>query len=296
MSFDLLDLRLLVGVVDRGSITGGAELVHLSLASASGRVAAMEAAAGVPLFDRHRRGVTPTRQGERLLAHARDVVERHERLRLELAELAGGHAATVTVLVNTAGVSLVTGHVVDFLVEHAGIDVNLVQQPSRRIVADLAAGRGDLGVLAGSVDLGRLERYSLGPDPLVVAVRPDHRLAGRGGVAFAEVLDGDVLVGHVEGSPLEELLRSHAVPLGSHPRHRARFPDAGSVLRAVAAGVGVAILPAREVGESLVGVPLEDGWAHRDLVVAVRNRAEAGTPVADLVDRIRGTLPGRMLP
>ena len=38
MRMDLADLRLFIAIVDSGSITGGAAMAHLALASASERV------------------------------------------------------------------------------------------------------------------------------------------------------------------------------------------------------------------------------------------------------------------
>jgi DNA-binding transcriptional LysR family regulator len=46
MAYDLTDLQLFLQVVDHGSITRGAERSHLSLASASARISAMEKALG----------------------------------------------------------------------------------------------------------------------------------------------------------------------------------------------------------------------------------------------------------
>ena len=60
MAYDLTDLELFLQVVDRGSITQGAERAHLSLASASARITAVEKALGAKLLDRHRRGVVPS--------------------------------------------------------------------------------------------------------------------------------------------------------------------------------------------------------------------------------------------
>ncbi len=63
MRFDLIDLKLFLNIVEAGSITGGAELGHMALASASARVRVMEEEElGVPLLDR-RRGVQPTDAG-----------------------------------------------------------------------------------------------------------------------------------------------------------------------------------------------------------------------------------------
>ena len=43
MRMDLADLRLFIAIVDSGSITGGAAMAHLALASASERVRKLEA-------------------------------------------------------------------------------------------------------------------------------------------------------------------------------------------------------------------------------------------------------------
>ena len=63
MAYDLNDLQLFLQVVDHGSITQGAKHSHMSLASASTRVSAMEKALGAPLLTRHRRGVVTVTDG-----------------------------------------------------------------------------------------------------------------------------------------------------------------------------------------------------------------------------------------
>src|SRR5262245_8883306 len=83
MTYDLTDLQLFLQVVDQGSITQGADRSHLSLASASARIKAMEKALGAPLLVRHRRGVVPSPAGWLLVAHAREVVGQIARMRSE---------------------------------------------------------------------------------------------------------------------------------------------------------------------------------------------------------------------
>ncbi|MCE0762513.1 LysR family transcriptional regulator [Pseudonocardia kujensis] len=290
MAFDLLDLRLFLAVAEHGSITRAAELVHLSLASASARIRAMEAASGAPLLDRHRRGVVPTRPGTLLLAHAREIVERHDRMRLELADLAG-RPATVTVLANTAASTLLPGVLVGFLADHPDADVDVLERPSHRIVVGLTAGRAEFGLVADTVDLGGLETVRLRPDPLRVACAPDHPLVRTRSLTFADVLD-QPFVGYAEGSPLEEHLRRHTLPLGAHPRHRGRFPDTATVCRAVAAGIGIAVLPARSIPDGLVGVSLDDAWADRHLLLATRDLAGLSRPARALAERVRTELSG----
>src|SRR6266481_4138774 len=61
--FDLTDLRLFLHVVEAGSITHGAERMHLAIAAASTRIRDMEATLGTPLLHRQRQGVQPTEAG-----------------------------------------------------------------------------------------------------------------------------------------------------------------------------------------------------------------------------------------
>jgi DNA-binding transcriptional LysR family regulator len=79
--FDLIDLRLFLHVTDTGSITAGSKLSHLALASASARIRGMEDALGVPLLERLRSGVKPTKAGLAVIHHARLVLQQLERMR-----------------------------------------------------------------------------------------------------------------------------------------------------------------------------------------------------------------------
>src|SRR6266446_6028764 len=102
MRFDLVDLQLFIAVAETRSITHGAQRVHLALASASARIKGLEAALGVSLLRRGRRGVELTAAGETLLDHARVVLHNVETMRGDLAAFARGVKATVRFLANTS--------------------------------------------------------------------------------------------------------------------------------------------------------------------------------------------------
>ena len=74
-SLDLEQLRSFVAVVDARSISAGAALVFRSQSAISEQLQKLEAVAGAPLLLRSRNGVTTTPAGERLLAHARQLLE-----------------------------------------------------------------------------------------------------------------------------------------------------------------------------------------------------------------------------
>ncbi len=293
---DLTDLELVVAVADAGSITHGATRAHLSLPSASARIRALERSVGAPLFDRDRRGVTPTPAGTLLLDHARSILLSVERMRVELAEYTDGHGATVRVLATTSARSDVVPAVTSFLQDRPTVRIDLAESTSRQTVAALAARRAELGLVADSTDLGELESRPLREDPLVAVVARDDPLAGSGPVSFAEVLHRP-FVGLSQGSALAEYLEGHAQPLGVRPTYRVRLPGLDAVCHAVAGGGGVAVLPRHGIGAWLAdgrvaAVDLDDDWAQRSLVVCHREWAELSATAQALREHLIASTAG----
>ena len=167
MRFDLVDLSLFRHVVEAGSITHGAERAHLALAAASTRIRHMEQGLGAALLTRSRQGVTPTQAGRTLLQHARTMLAQAERLREDLGAYAGGLAGQVRVLSNTNALTEFLPETLSaFLATHPHVSVDLEERLSDEIVGLIAEGVGDIGIVAGTVDAGRLRDLSVPQRPL----------------------------------------------------------------------------------------------------------------------------------
>jgi DNA-binding transcriptional LysR family regulator len=284
MAYDLTDLELFVQVVDQGSITQGAERAHLSLASASARIAAMEKALGAKLLDRHRRGVVPSPTGWLLVAHARSIVGQLARMRTELARCSDELQSTLVVLGNTSATqTLLPTGLADFLATHSDIDIELQERPSHEIVAAVTDGRAELGIIADTTDTAGLQCTPLRPDHLVVIVPTNHPLANHDQVAFSACLNYPFL-GFTQGNPLQEHLSGQTQPLGLRPRYRAHLPTTEAICAAVAAGVGIAIVPALAAARcshpDLRTVDLTNAWAHRTLLLCCRDQSQLSVPAA----------------
>ena len=275
MHFDMTDLRLFLHVAEAGSITAGAARSGLALASASARVQGMEAQAGVALLERGRRGVEPTPAGRALLHHARLVTGQVERMRGELGDYARGLKGHVRLLANTAAATVHLPEVLAaFLAANPNVDVDLDERPSPEVARAVAEGQAEVGVAAGHADLSGLEARPFRTDRLVLIAPPGHALAGRGRIAFAEAL-GSEFVGLSGEVALGGHLAGHAARAGGRMRTRVRVRGLDAACRMVALGAGVAVVPEAaaqrwEERGALAVVALEDPWAERRLVVAVR--------------------------
>ncbi len=284
MRFDLTDLRLFLHVVEAGSITAGAGRANMALASASERLRGMEAAAGVTLVTRGRRGVETTPAGRALVHHARLILDGAERLRAELAQHGQGLKSHVRFMANTSALAEhLPAPLAGFLAANAEVDVDLEEGASRDIARAVAAGRIDFGVISDRVDAGDLATRLFRHDALALVTTRDHPLAGRGQIAFSETLEA-AHVGLSADSALEGYLAGQARRLGRSLVARVRVLGLDAVCQMAEQGVGVGLVPivaARRARRSMAIAitPLSDFWAKRNLVVATRPGASP-TPQA----------------
>lgn len=86
MSLDWDKLRVFHAAAEAGSFTHAAETLRLSQSAISRQVSALEHDVGVPLFNRHARGLVLTEQGELLFRTAHDVLMKLESVKSRLTE------------------------------------------------------------------------------------------------------------------------------------------------------------------------------------------------------------------
>lgn len=288
MHYDLPDLRLVAAIADSGSLSRAAERVHLAVSSASHRLAQLESALGVQLFERHARGLTPTTAGESLLRHARQVLAQLEQMHADLAPYASGLNAQVVVFANTNAINcFLPEDLGDFLREHPQIRISLEEQPSPAIVRAVAAGQVDIGVVAAEGDFGGLAVTPYRRDRLVLIVAVDHPLAQKTEIAFAEVLTEAFVCLHA-GSAIHTFMMNHAALLGGRLDVRIQVRSFAAVCRMVAAGGGIGMVPRSSVStvDRLKTVEITDAWAPRDLQLCIRERSALSPAGRALLDHL----------
>jgi len=265
---DLLTLRIVVAVVDSGSISAGSQRADLALGAASARIAALEQALGVSLFERSPRGVRTTPAGHVLAQRARELLADADRLAVDLQDLAQGLAGRVRVLANASAIlEWLPPRLAAFGHAHPRIRVELEERGSPEIVLAVLDGQADLGLVDIAHPLQGLRLTDVFADQLVLIAPRGHALAAAPAVAFADVLAED-LVGLYDGNAISGRLAGAARALGRPLRTRLQLRSFDAVCRMVAAGLGVGVLPLQAIAPQLqalplAAVPLYDDWARR---------------------------------
>jgi len=291
MHFDLIDLRLFLHTVECGNITAGAQRSHLSLPAASARIRAMESSLGIALLERNRRGVQATPAGQALVTHARQIGQQVERLQFDLAQYANGLHGQVRLLCNTAALTEYLPELLAaFLRQRPQIDVDIQELPSLRIVQALAQGIADLGIVSTAVATGDLQTRPFRDDPLVLIMPPAHPLADLPQADFSRSLEHGY-VGLGASSALALHLEEQALHLGRRMQVRVRAEGFDGVIRMVAHGAGLGIVPLAAVRRwqgllPLHSVALPEAWAQRRLLLCARDFASLPGHALALLDAL----------
>jgi molybdate transport repressor ModE-like protein len=285
-SLDVSRLRLLREVALRGSIAAAAREVGLTPSAVSQQLAILEREAGTPLLDRSPRGVLLTGAGHALVERARAILELLEEARADLDRLTGelaGHLRVGTVA--SAAAALVSEAATSLAKEHPELDLTVtVSEPARSIDQ----------LLSGDVDVAIVDVYDGVPvpmpdylvatelctEPLVVVSAPG-KFPLRTKVKLADLIDEDWVMPPLEaacGQAVRFACRAH----GYEPRVRWETDDMFLLVRAVAAGHGIAVLPRLAVADSVAEVdvrPLADPKLSRRLLALTRTSAQSRTIV-----------------
>ncbi|KMM82668.1 DNA-binding transcriptional regulator, LysR family [Pseudomonas taetrolens] len=276
MHFDLIDLRLYLNVLQAGNITAGAGLSHLSLAAASARIRAMEASLGVTFLHRSRRGVSPTPAGQALAQHARLLLQQVARMNHDLTEYAQGFKGQVRLLCNTAALTEYLPELLaDFVRQHPSISIDQQELTSLRITHALRQNAADIGVISNAVDTRNLQTRAFRDDPLVLVMPRDHPLADLPSPSFSDTLNHDY-VGLGTNSALAVYLEEQALHIGLRMQVRIRAEGFDGVLRMVARGAGLGIVPKATIERwqaprTFNVVSLSEPWADRKLLLCARS-------------------------
>ena len=291
MHFDLIDLALFRHTLECGNITAGARRSHLSLPAASARIRAMDASLGTPLLARNRRGVQPTPAGQALLQHARLIGQQVERLQFDLAHYAQGLQGQVRLLCNTAALTEYLPELLAcYLADHPAVSVDVQELPSLHIVQSITQGMADLGIISSAAPSEHLQTLPFRDDPLVLVTPLEHPLAAHPAPSFIDSLaHGHVGLG--ADSALALYLEEQALREGRRMRVRVRADGFDGVLRMVAGGAGVGVVPLASVKRwqgllPLHWVALHEGWANRRLLACARDFAALPGYAAGLVRRL----------
>ena len=289
---ELRHLRYFVAVAEELHFTRAALRLNIAQPPLSQQIRALEDELGVQLFVRTRRSVALTDAGRALLERSREMLAAARALPQELQRVARGEVGLLRIgFSSTLPLTKVLRDVVaDHRRSHPDVALNLREMHSRLQFDSLLRGELDVGLVRyneGTPEGIRLQL--LRSDPLRLVVPSGHRFARRKSVAIAECRD-EAFIGFPgdAGTGTGPLLKRLAAQAGFEPRIAQEAREATTQIGLVAAGLGIAVLPAPLEAVRMAGVhyvALEGEGALLVMSVATRSE-EASERVLSFVRRV----------
>lgn len=292
---DLKQVRCFVEVAERLHFGRAAERLRLAQSVVSRQVRLLEDSLGVRLLERNKRApIRLTPAGELFLDEARAALAQFEKAELVVRQAGRGERGRLEIgyVASATWSGLMPSAVFDYRREHPDVSVSLTEMETWRQLEALSEGRIDVGFLrpcpdcpSGLVVLPQIR------EPILLALRSDHPLAGsRGAVAAARLAGEDFIVPQADD---RAGFSGHTMAIGRAggfaPRIVHHVRDFISVLNLVGVGLGVAAVPSslqRVRLPDIVYRPLADCEVHAELAAACR-RSGNGPVVRSFVKLLR---------
>jgi DNA-binding transcriptional LysR family regulator len=237
---DLLALRYFQAVARHEHVSRAAAELRVAQPSVSRTIARLEAELGVPLFDRQGRQVRLNPFGAQFLRRVDRALAELDDGRRELADAAGLERGSVRVAAET--LLTLTGLLAQFRARHPTVDVRLTQATAEAMGEQLRDRDVDVCVASQPIAGPDLRTVELMREEVLLAVPPDHRLAGRERVGLAEIA-GEPFVttrpGHWPRALLDRLFAD-----GPDPQVVCEGDEPGATGDLIGAGLGIGLVPA----------------------------------------------------
>ncbi|QAY69569.1 LysR family transcriptional regulator [Xylanimonas protaetiae] len=299
MSTDPRRLAFLLAVHRAGGVLAAADLLGVTASAVSQQIARLEAEEGFPVLDRGPRGVTLTPAG-RVLAEAAERIESElVEARQAIAALGDGVAGRVAIGAFQTAIRAVVAPALEPLAErYPAVILDVREHEPVESVRMLRAGDLDVVVLerdsenknpapAGSHDVPLVDE----PWRLVVpaGIKPPTTLEDLGKLTIVAAADGTA-----SHRALQRLSRT----LGTQIRTRHASYDFDTMLALVAAGQGVAILPALALHGGALADNLQvvrlPGLGERQLFVRHRATRHEPSPAVRAVVEVMGEVAAQL--
>lgn len=251
-----VQLRAFHYVAICGGFSRAAEELFLTQPAISDQVRKLEQEYDILLFNRHKRQVTLTEAGARLLEISQRLFDTERQAYELLSESRALRSGTLRVIADAAH------HMMPILArfrqKYPGIRVNMRSGNSEEVITSLHAYEADIGVL-GDIPASRdFEIVRLNTTPIMAFVAVTHPLAGAAALSLAEIAAQPLVLrerGSKTRSKLEEVAAAQGLELV--PAIEAEGREA--VHEIVASGAGIGFVSAAEFGHDrrLVSIPID---------------------------------------
>lgn len=250
---NLNHLALFYAVAEEGSVTRAAQRLRVSQPAVSKQLRELEKSLGTALFHRLSTGVRLTDAGELLHGYARQMFALQGEAQSALRQLRALERGRLRIAASTLVADYVLPEIcARFHRAHPGVELRIEVVNSHNVAKLLKSNAVELALMDGPHEWPDLSSETWDEDELVPIASSSHALT-RKALSVSELARAPLcapLLLREEGSGSREAVEAWLYPEGA-PQRAVSLGSHEAMRRAVAGGMGVAVLPRRVVEADL---------------------------------------------
>src|SRR4051812_17779788 len=298
---NLRRLQYFVKIVDIGSLTQAADILHVAQPALSQQLATLEGEVRQQLLLRTKRGVTPTEAGKVLYRHAQTILRQCEQAQAEMKAAGQGLSGAVSVGLapGTAAAALALPLLRTVRARHPGVVLYLNETYGTTLSELVMNGRMDVAVLYG----GSTAIHGLAFRPLL---RERLCLVGPASMPPPPETVPLGLIGEMDlflprpYNVVRKMVDDACTGMGIVPRVAAEIESASTLAAAITEGIGATILPESMARAVVAGSPawmsyIVEPKIEAPLALCQSDHLPLSEPaqaVKDILLQLVGELPG----
>ncbi len=174
---NICHLQVFLSVVEHGSFSEAALKLDMSQSAVSRAIAALEEEVGVSLLLRGRFGARPTRFGERIVGHAKQMLQLKNDIVYEAYLEKGLQRGRVRIAsFRSAATHLLPPLIAQYSQQYPDVEVFLDENDPNVVEQSLRDGRADIGLMPLPRAVENLDTWEIAQDEFVVLLPPSMRL------------------------------------------------------------------------------------------------------------------------
>lgn len=208
-------LRSLVLVFEEGSFSAAAQRLNIVQPALSQQIISLEKELEVQLFNRTNRGVAPTRQGQRLVGHARLILRQMEIAENDLkTAMESEPAGEVIIALPVTVIPALAPRLLTWLEErYPRISLQIIEGLSSESGHVVETGKAELGVIPNAAELDDVESIPVLREHFYLIGRPERVGPEADDISLADAASRPLVLGD-RSHNLRRVIDEHAIQAG----------------------------------------------------------------------------------
>jgi LysR family transcriptional regulator, benzoate and cis,cis-muconate-responsive activator of ben and cat genes len=252
---DMTRLRYFVAVAEEANIGRAARRLNISQPPLTRQIHQLETEVGATLFQRTRKGVEMTSAGQVLFEEARNLLELAARARDRTRSAGLGQSGRLDIGLFGSNILAVPQLLHTFRKQYPDIEVIVHAMNKEEQLQALYDRRVTVGFNLLGLNLAGIANEKVRSEPLMIALNAADPLSARTSVALKQIADRPMIIFASGPRPnLMDMVFALCLEKGFQPTISQEVDDSVTAVSLVAAGFGVALVPATVSQLTLPGV------------------------------------------